>query len=192
VCSEPFQPRSSLAKACSSQCAITYYRRKESERVAKVVRKEKREWRERVMTVSEWTQKAQPVFNAFIRERDKFLPCISCGVENPPERYGGAWDCGHFRTVGAAPELRFNELNAHRQCKSCNGGSHHFSHKAETVSVEYRERLIERIGLPAVEWLEGPHEPKRYRIDELKAICHEYRVKTKVLRAQREIAASMA
>ncbi len=66
---------------------------------------------------------AQKAFNAYIRARDAGLPCISCGETNPPDLHGGQWDCGHFKTVGAYPELRFEERNAHKQCKSCNAGS---------------------------------------------------------------------
>jgi hypothetical protein len=150
--------------------------------VAKVVRKEKREWRERVMTVSEWTKRTQREVNIYVRERDKFDGCISCHM---PATYEGRWHASHYRSTGAAPELRFNLLNIHKSCAQCN------EMKSGNV-VEYRIRLVQKIGPEAVEWLEGPHEPKRYRIDELKAICHEYRVKTKVLRAQRENAAAFA
>lgn len=133
-------------------------------------------------TRSEWVRIAQRAFNAFVRARDEGLPCISCGVLNPPERYGGAWDCGHFRSVGAAPELRFEELNAHRQCKSCNAGSSKYARKDRTVSAEYRERLVGRIGQEAVDWLEGPHEAKHYTSEQLEAIAKTYRAKTRELK----------
>jgi len=34
----------------------------------------------------------------------------------------------------------------------------------------YEEGLRQRIGDERVEWLKGPHEPKQYRIDDLKRI----------------------
>ena len=43
----------------------------------------------------------------------------------------------------------------------------------------YRPGLIEKIGIEAVEWLEGPHEAKKYTIEELKAMTADYRAKTK-------------
>jgi hypothetical protein len=46
----------------------------------------------------------------------------------------------------------------------------------------YRPRLIEKIGIEAVEWLEGPHEPKRYTVEQLKAMTAEYRAKTRELK----------
>jgi hypothetical protein len=41
--------------------------------------------------------------------------------------------------------------------------------------LEYRIRLVKKIGQSAVDWLEGPHEAKRYTIDELKEIKARYR-----------------
>ncbi|HBZ0630939.1 TPA: NinG family protein [Klebsiella pneumoniae] len=128
---------------------------------------------------------AQKAFNAYIRARDAGLPCISCGETNPPDLHGGQWDCGHFKTVGAYPELRFEEKNAYRQCKACNGGSGRFAAKNATVHARYRETLIEWYGLPLVEWLEGPHEAKHYSKEDLEEIAAKYRRKTRELKKQR-------
>jgi hypothetical protein len=43
---------------------------------------------------------------------------------------------------------------------------------------------VKRIGADKVDWLEGPHEPKRYTIEELKTIKAEYRAKTKELKRE--------
>ncbi len=92
--------------------------------------------------------------------------CISCGKyehEISHSGGGGLWDCGHYRSVGSAPELRFEPLNAHKQCKKCNqflSGNH----------VEYRFGLARRLSSDQLEWLEGPHKPKRYKVDELKEL----------------------
>jgi hypothetical protein len=48
--------------------------------------------------------------------------------------------------------------------------------------VEYRIRLVQKIGADKVAWLEGPHEPKRYTIDDLKAITADYRQKLRELK----------
>ena len=124
---------------------------------------------------------AQKAFNAFIRVRDIDLPCISCGVFVTADMPYGQYDCGHFKTVGGFPELRFEELNAHKQCKKCNGGSGRFSKKDTTVSKEYRLNLIDKIGLDKVNWIEGPHEPKKYTCAELKEIELLYKRKLKEL-----------
>ncbi|STV05254.1 protein NinG [Klebsiella pneumoniae subsp. ozaenae] len=67
-------------------------------------------------------------------------------------------DCGHFKTVGAYPELRFEERNAHKQCKSCNAGAGKYTAKEATVAQQYEAGLIARYGQEYVDWLNGPHE----------------------------------
>lgn len=133
------------------------------------------------------TKEAQKAFNAYIRARDNLDSCISCErvnaeVENTDGwKVGGAWDCGHYLTVGAHPELRFEELNAHKQCKSCNGGSDKYAKKTKLVATDYRINLIKKIGLDKVEWLEGPHEHKKYTCKDLKEIELKYKQKLKEL-----------
>ncbi len=132
-----------------------------------------------------WLAEAQKWFNKFIRLRDANEMCISCdrAIEeiegNDAWKIGGAWDCGHYLTRGAHPELRFEELNAFKQCKSCNAGSGKYTHKTKTVGEEYRNKLIKRIGIEKVEWIEGPHEPKKYTIDDLKELIVKYKKKCK-------------
>lgn len=143
--------------------------------------------KDRIKTNAQWKSEAQTWFNKFIRLRDQWEGCPSCDrtikeiQSNDKWKTGGAWDCGHFLTRGAFPELRFHEDNAHKQCKSCNAGSGKFSNKALTVGKAYRISLIEKIGLAKVEWLEGPHEPAKYTIDDLKEIIATYKGKCKEL-----------
>ena len=117
---------------------------------------------------------AQSVFNAYIRARDKGSACISCGrMPNFSAHVGGSGiQAGHYRSVGACPELRFEELNVHIQCVHCN------IHKSGNA-IDYRIGLIKKIGVEKVEWVEGPHSPKKYSIDELKAIEKTYKAKIK-------------
>lgn len=131
-----------------------------------------------------YKSQAQQAFNAFIRARDSHLPCISCGETNPPDLHGGQWDCGHFKTVGAHPELRFEERNAHKQCKSCNGGAGKYTAKEATVAQHYEEGLIARYGQAYVDWLNGPHEMTNYRREDYIRIRDEYRAKLKELKQQ--------
>ncbi len=178
VCREWFKPRSSTQVVCSLSCAIEWTRRQNAKKALRNYHARKQALKPRGKVQAE----AQTAFNAFIRLRDEGLSCISCDETSPPQRYGGAWDCGHYLTVGAHPELRFDELNAHRQCKSCNAGSGRFSGKGRTVQQDYRKRLILRIGLAKVEWLEGPHDAKKYSLDELRAIKAEYQKKRRELK----------
>ena len=125
ICHEKYEPYSSLAKTCSPKCALEFTKRKQ-EREANQKRRafnaETRRKKSELKTRREWLRETQTAFNAFIRERDRDKPCISCGATNAdlPPRHGGQWDCGHYLTTGAHPELRFNEFNAHKQCRECN------------------------------------------------------------------------
>lgn len=151
----------------------------------KIQRKELAERKKELRPRSWYLKEAQKWFNKFIRLRDRECLCISCDrtrvqIEgNDGWKVGGAWDCGHYLTVGAHPELRFEELNANRQCKSCNAGSGKYTKKNDTVGKAYREKLIDKIGLHNVEWLEGKHEPKKYTVDDLKEIIETYKAKCK-------------
>ena len=134
------------------------------ERQAKARRKETRQRKESLKTRQEWLKETQYEFNRFIRARDHDQPCISCG-----RHHQGQYHAGHYLTTKARPELRFNELNCHRQCAPCNG------HLSGNISL-YRPALVEKIGIHLVEWLEGPHPtPVKWTIDELKALKKYYR-----------------
>lgn len=137
---------------------------------------------------SHFKKLAQQAFNEYIRTRDRDQPCISCGETNPPDLHGGQWDCGHFKTVGGFPELRFVECNAYRQCKPCNAGSAKYGGKAATVEKMYRESLAEKFGQELVDWLDGPHEMTNYRRDDYIRIREAYKAKTKALKKLQEAA----
>ncbi|QTL38774.1 recombination protein NinG [Xenorhabdus budapestensis] len=124
---------------------------------------------------SYWIQQAQRAVNTYIRERDRDLPCVSCGTF-----VSSQWDAGHYRTTPAAPQLRFDERNIHRQCIVCN------QHKSGNI-VPYRVELIRRIGQAAVDAIESSHDRHRWTIEECKVIKEEYRQKLKELRV-REVA----
>lgn len=166
MCREAFTPRKALQIVCSPACALLHARQKaERERKAidKIERKAIREAKEKLKPRSAHMKEAQAAFNAWVRERDVNEPCISCG-----RHHQGKYDAGHFRSVGSNPALRFEPLNCHKQCVPCN------QHKSGNA-IEYRIALVGRIGVDKVTWLEGPHAPKHYSIEELKAIKAKYR-----------------
>ncbi len=172
-CREPFTPSRPLQSACGVQCAIALTNAgKEKARKAKEAREraEHRIAKEKVKTKGEHAKEAQAAFNEFIRLRDKDEPCISCG-----RYHEGQYHAGHYRSVGANPELRFEPLNVWKQCAPCN------THLSGNL-VNFRLWLIQVIGVEKVEWLEGPHEPKRYTIEDLRAIKAEYRAKVRELK----------
>ena len=170
VCGASFTPRNSLQVACSPMCAIHKTAHDKAKKAAKEASEQRmahREAKEKVKTRGDWTKEAQAAFNAFIRARDAHLPCVSCG-----RHHQGQYHAGHYRTVGANPELRFCELNVWKQCAPCNDHLH-------GNLINYRIELIKRIGQDKVDWLEGYHQPKHYSIDDLKEIKAEYKRKLK-------------
>jgi len=153
-------------KACSPECALSLAAIEREKKDRQVTRKRL----DALKTRSDYLKQAQAAFNSYIRERDRELPCVSCG-----RFHDGAYDAGHYRSVGAMPALRFHELNTHRQCVPCN------QHKAGNI-VEYRLGLIKRIGLAMVDWLEMDHPPAKYSIEEIKQIRATYVAKLKQLK----------
>lgn len=141
----------------------------------KAERKKDRERKEKLKTRSDYMKEAQIAFNAYIRERDKHKPCICCGKVLPLDAVGGGFDCGHYRSVGSAPHLRFDERNAHGQLKQCN-------RYGSGRAVDYRIGLIKRIGVAVVMAIEADNEPKHYTIEDLKGIRDHFRAKLKELK----------
>lgn len=194
ICSTEYTPRSSLQKVCHNyKCAIAFNHQVDERNAAREIRKQERlqrddlrERRKALKTDSELKQEAQRAFNAYIRARDEGDACISCGETNPPDLHGGQWDCGHFKTVGGFPELRFVECNAFRQCKSCNAGSAKYGAKAASVERMYRASLADKYGQELIDWLDGPHEMTNYRRDDFIRIRDEYRKKTRELRKRQQ------
>ena len=181
-----------MSAFCTFEEAVKYANENKSKGAAIVKKADDKKHTKRKRELNDNDKKirgpaAQKAFNAFIRARDKSLDCISCKRTNEQVgdtdgwKVGGAWDCGHYLTRGAFPELKFEELNAHKQCKSCNGGSDKYAKKTQLVKDGYRENLVDKIGLDKVEWLEGPHEPKKYTCAELKEIELRYKQKLKDL-----------
>ena len=173
-CNEYFTPyRSSLQQTCySPKCAGDYARFKAQQDFNKKTREMKKKMRDEDKSLQ--MKKTQELFNRYIRLRDLFQPCISC-----QKHHAGQYHAGHYRTVGANPELRFDERNCHRQCAPCN------NHLSGNL-INYRIGLVCKIGSKAVDELEGPHEPKRYTIVDLKEIQAEYKAKIKQLEAEYE------
>lgn len=142
---------------------------------ARVERAEIRKRKEAIKTLPELHKEAQAAFNAYIRARDEGKPCICCGQPLSAGGVGGKYDCGHYRSVGSAPQLRYHEDNAHAQRKQCNRWG-------AGRAVDYRIGLIQRIGLARVEALEAQNAPHKWTREELIAIRDTYRAKLKELK----------
>lgn len=131
---------------------------KKQKEAEKAGRKRRNARRESFKTKSQWDKEAQSSFNRYIRTRDEGKPCVSCGkplIGKTSYLTGSAIDASHYRSRGAASHLKFNVFNVHSACTRCN-------RQLSGNSVEYRIRLIERIGLERIERLEADNDPRRF------------------------------
>lgn len=174
TCRASFVPAKPFQSWCSPDCAVAIIRQRQDKQRKSFAQRERREIKvrkEKLKSRADHLKDTQQAFNAWIRARDAGQPCISCGTTADVQ-----YCAGHYRTTAASPELRFDPLNVHLQCnRNCNMG------KSGNL-LGYRPGLIEKIGIDAVEWLEGPHEPKKYTVEQLKAMTAEYRAKTRELK----------
>ena len=173
ACRASFVPQRLGQNVCNYTCGLAIkdvHQEKARKSLAQVERREIKVRKEKLKSRADHARDTQKAFNEWVRLRDADLPCVSCG-----RHHDGQYHAGHYRTVAANPEIRFEPLNVHKQCAPCN------NHKSGDI-VNYRIELVKRIGAEAVEWLEGPHEAKKYTVDELKAITAEYRAKTRELK----------
>ena len=175
VCGEEYTPYSSLQKVCGPKCSIEYVNKDKARKAlkqAQIQRKRHREDKERIKTRAQWLKEAQAEFNKYVRLRDEKLPCISCG-----RHHDGQYHAGHYLSTGSSPELRYHPFNNNKQCAPCN------NHLSGNI-VHYRPRLIEKIGLENVEWLEGQHQAQKWTIDEIKEIKQYYKEQIKHIRGE--------
>lgn len=161
TCRQPFAPRSMTHKTCSPECAIAHVAAEK----ARKDRKERQEGLAKLKSRATHLKEAQAAVNAWVRLRDIAEGCISC---DKPATWNGQWHASHYLSVGASPSTRFDENNIHKACSICN------NYLSGNLRA-YRPRLIHKIGIDAVEKLEGPHPAMKYDIAALKAIKEEYK-----------------
>ncbi len=182
--------RHPIGKFCSDDCVMALIKAKQEsdtkQKLAKAkagikvkekaARAKHKADKEKLKTKSDWMKEAQAAFNKWIRLRDLLwfkvnsLPVVCTSCQKPPKKI----NAGHYRSVGGNPELRFEPLNNNLQCEYCN------THLSGNL-IDYRINLIKKIGQDKVDWLEGPHEPKNYTIDDIKTIKKEYTKKAREL-----------
>ncbi|TKI03559.1 recombination protein NinG [Martelella alba] len=185
-CGKTFKPTAFYVWWCSDECrdevirtAAEKGRQSVARKKAAALKEERKMWRERkaaVKPLKHWEDMTQRVVNDYVRERDRDLPCISCGTWITVQ-----WEAGHYRSRGAASHLRYNELNINKQCHRCND-------ELSSNAIPYREGLIEKIGLERVLALENDNTPHRYTREELDSIRAHYRAKRRDLLKHREAA----
>lgn len=179
-CKNKFIPSRPLQFVCSPSCALQYQKRQKENKQKKAEAVARREWKERkanLKPLKHWEDMTQRVVNDYIRERDRNLPCISCGTWETVQ-----WEAGHYRSRGKASHLRYNEDNLAKQCHHCNVA-------LSANQQQYRIGLIARIGVKRVEALENDNKPHRYTREELESLRAHYRALLRALVKQHEEAA---
>ena len=154
---------------CQWKCAIEFANNQK----IKTVKKEVKEAKLKLKSRSDWLKETQVVFNKYIRLRDQNDGCISCGSTS-----ASSYHAGHYRSIGSAGHLRFNEHNCHRQCAACN------THLSGNL-IRYRLGLIRKIGIQLVETLESDNATVKWSIDEIKILKAQFSAKIKAHEANK-------
>ncbi len=166
ACGNKFTPARAFQPCCSPACAIQHVRDKKHKKLKAEF------YANDLKTRREAAKKA---CHAYIRERDKDQPCICC---NRP--LGINYHAGHYLPSGQNPIVRYDERNIFAQRVDCNyfrGGD----------SGDYRENLIQRIGLDQVEDVESKKGGTMKRTaQDYRDIEDYYKAKLKTLLERRD------
>ncbi len=141
-CKKSFeQTYSTLQVCCSTKCAIEFSKEKKKEQ-AKSLNDAKIE-RTIKDTLEALKNSVMLVCHKFIRLRDKFKPCISCGAN-----WNDKFQAGHFFKAELYSNLKYNEFNISGQCRKCNL-------RKDGNFDGYKKGFIERYGLEEFEKLDA-------------------------------------
>ncbi|MEA9994557.1 MULTISPECIES: recombination protein NinG [unclassified Pseudomonas] len=178
ACDVEFIPSQLGQKVCGWACGLAIAPANQDrarKALADVERKEIKVRKEKLKSRGDYVRECQQAFNEFIRWRDQLAghACVSSG--KPLDWSGNAVDAGHYRSVGSAPHLRFDERNCHAQSKQDN-------RFLSGNAVDYRIGLIARIGLDSVEALEADQSVRKYTVEQLQQLKADFRAKIRELK----------
>ena len=164
-CKQAFEPSVFLQKNCFDPNCVSEWI---NEVKQKNWQKKKAKLKLDLMTVQDYIKLAQQVFNKYINLRDNGLPCISC--DKP---INGRINASHYFNANNHWNVRFNEFNVNSSCITCN-------QYLSGNLIEYRSRLINKIGIEQLTLLEAEaNKTRKFTIDELKQIINTYKKKIK-------------
>jgi len=183
-CKKPFMPYSRFEKYCIP-CAIKIGRsdRTKMERKEIKIKNTERQDKKRIFKENDLRHQlklTQTVFNRlrvlqekqWFKEKRLVPRCISCGKKNMD------WCCGHFKTVGAQGNLRYDPMNTYLQCNwNCNknrSGNIEGDKNTRGYKQGLRERFGEEEGNNIIEYCEINTEVKKWTGVELKAMRKEF------------------
>jgi len=136
-CIEPWLAVQNAKKAAKAK--------REQRAKERIERADLRRRKEALKRPTEWEQECREIVQKIARIRDRHDGCISCHMG---ANYGGQWHGSHFRPAGNNSAVQFNLWNIHKACAQCN------LFKGGNIAA-YRPRLVEKIGVERVEWLES-------------------------------------
>ena len=183
ACGASFPPRRLGQAVCSPACGLaiaTANRDKARKAIDQRERREIQVRKQKLKSRADYAKEAQAAINRYVRLRDAHLGCVSC---DKPASWSGQWHCSHFRSVGAAPHLRFNLWNMNKSCSACNNF-------LSGNIMAYRPALIEKIGQEKVDWLECNNSLARHDIPYLKRLKAVFIKKSRRLEARIQCSAA--
>lgn len=178
ICRQTFVKTRGIQPTCNEyDCKVAYATNVANKAIEREKKKQKKQWAEerkvfkqKTKTQSDYLKDLQVVFNKYIRLRDKGRPCVCC---NKP--YDESFHASHYFSVGHFPHLRFNELNVHGGCVECNVHKH-------GNTAEYSINLPKRIGADNYEYLLEQRKVKyKFTIPEIHDLIKYYKEKIKIL-----------
>jgi hypothetical protein len=172
-------PNRQFKTTCSIDCEVILGEKLLAKKKLNDARKERasdKARKEKLKGRRDYIKEAKTAMHLFVRCRDAGKQCISCEKILPIEsKLGGGFDAGHYRSVGSAKHLEFDERNIHGQCKHCND-------YLKGNPIGYRLGLINRFNVEYVEAIEHDNAPRKLTIDDLKNIKEKYKNEVLYLR----------
>jgi len=193
VCAAPecfilFTPWNSLTRACSPECALELVKAKNVSKAKREVKakekadkKQHRADKERIKKRTGKNghyQSLKTALHYYVKHvLRKGEPCYTCGKQRSANEKPQEFHVGHFIPAKEVDPRRFMLENLRIQCYSCNVAN-------SGKRAEYRQNLIEEVGLILVEWLERKtnHENLKDRypdVADIKADAARYRKLTR-------------
>ncbi|MEE9351504.1 MAG: recombination protein NinG [Thiotrichaceae bacterium] len=164
-----------------SQTQIQAAHAKKQKKIIKRIAEEKKACRKDLLELNKktlgWQHKQTKVaFNKmrvlqelkWFHDRGLAPSCISCSKQNMD------WCCGHFKTVGSSPELRYKEYNTYLQCNRYCNRALSGNIEGNKTTRGYKEGLKERFGViegeAIIKMCESKVDLPRLRCEELEEI----------------------
>ena len=180
ICKEKFVKTRPIQPCCNKYECMVQYAKKVAEKAIEKRNKDKEQLD--VLFKEKSDQKklnyllvnVRNVCHEYIRERDKYLPCISCN-----NQWNNEFQAGHFYKAELYSNLKFDEKNITGQCRQCN------LRKDGNVSG-YRAGIIQRYGEEHLKYLDNlakEFKKSSYKWDreELESLRKYYKEKIKDL-----------